>query len=111
MKKYIVAATAALTIAVPAIAVPAAQASPTAGQVAQSVQYNWGKAISNRARFTGIKLSQIHVRCGADGGNYYTCYGTYVASGSGQHNKWGWYIDVTPNGQYRSHNGQLIWSR
>jgi hypothetical protein len=107
MKKYIVAATAALTIAIPAVAVPAAQAAGRADAVAKTLQARWGKAVRANAGFRGLRVTQTSVKCAPSGGGYFVCYGTYTVTKNGEYAKYGTTIEVTRN-TYRSGNGQLI---
>jgi hypothetical protein len=107
MRKFIVAATAALTIAVPAIAVPAV-ASASTGSVARSLQVRWGNELRQNARLRGFRVTQATVRgCAAGGGGYYTCYGTYTVTQGGSYAKYGTTITVS-NGVWRGQNGQLL---
>jgi hypothetical protein len=107
MRKFIVAATAALTIVVPAIAIPAI-ASASTGTVARSLQVRWGNEIRQNARLRGMRVTQATVRgCASGGGGYYTCYGTYTVTRGGMYAKYGTNITVA-NGVWRSTNGQLL---
>jgi hypothetical protein len=107
MRKLIVAATAALTIAVPAIAIPAV-ASASTGSVARSLQGRWSSELRQNARLRGYRVTQATVRgCAAGGGGYYTCYATYTVTQGGVYDKYGSTITVA-NGVWRSTNGQLL---
>lgn len=79
MKKYIVAATAALTIAVPAVITTAAQAAPSTltQAVQQVVQRGYNREVRNRLQVSGkqgISIDTVKVRCANDGGSYFSCY-------------------------------------
>jgi hypothetical protein len=107
VRKLIVAATAALTIAVPAIAVPAV-ASASTGSVARSLQGRWSSELRQNARLRGYRVTQATVRgCASGGGGYYTCYATYTVAQYGMHAKYGTTITVS-NGVWRGQNGQLL---
>jgi hypothetical protein len=108
MRKYIVAAATALTLAAPAV-VPAV-ASASTWSVQNMVQRQFGTQLRNRGRLSGIRVLSVRVRCANDGGGYYSCYATAVESMQGLTAKYGIYINVTPgNAWHTVGQAQQIW--
>jgi len=104
-KTKMIAAAAALVVAVPAVA--PALASADSSSTAQIVQHNWGRAIGQRARLAGYGFGGATVRCAADGGGTYTCYGKYTVSSGGVHYRYGSLIDVR-GGRFNARDGVLL---
>jgi hypothetical protein len=108
LRKLVIAAVAAFTIAAPA-AVPAT-ASANARSVARVVQRQYGRQVRNRARLSGIRILSVGVRCASDGGGQYSCRATYVAQTSQVTAKYAIYINVI-NGVWRTvGRPTLVWA-
>lgn len=104
IKAATVAALTTAALAAPAI-VPAVA---SANSITTKVQRQYATQIANRTRLAGYKLTTTTFKCAADGGGYYSCYGTYTLLVGGRHYKYGGYVNVTPTRWYSTSNGTLI---
>jgi len=116
MKKYIVAATAALTIAVPAVVITtAAQAAAPTAAVTKVVQRQYAQTVGNRLKVAeeGFSLDYVKVRCAHDSGIYYSCYAKSTMTQGRTHLRYGVIINAhTINGgaglEWRAGNADLL---
>ena len=100
MKRFLITAVTAAAVAAP-MAVPAiASANVTTNQIAQ--QYS--QQVHNRARLSGLNVSNVNVKCASNGGGYYSCFATYVVTSGRYHAKYGIYIDANPRSWHTEGN-------
>ena len=99
MSRKITAALATLAVAAP-FAVPSLASASS--WIQTRVARGFSTQTHNRARLSGIRITQTAVRCANDGGGSYSCYATYTGLWRGHHYKYGIYINASSNGAWRT---------
>lgn len=96
MKKYLLAAVAAVALIVP-VALPAVASAWTTSQVAKSVTRREGSNIRAKAGLLGWKYEGITAKCAYTVQGQFSCLTTYTLRIKGVNAKYGGLVTVGPN--------------